>query len=127
MQGVRNVLVKLGGKGAVLVPQDGPPLIQHAIQPPVMVDTTGASDAFTAAYAVALIERQSPSGALRFAGILFPYLLLAFVLFRLGVFMDHPGIGSDSNLSVLRLLDKLFLVRFLNISEKIVTIICIES
>jgi ribokinase len=67
LMGVRNVLVKLGGKGAVLVPQDGPPLIQHAIQPPVMVDTTGASDAFTAAYAVALIERQSPSGALRFA------------------------------------------------------------
>ncbi len=87
--------MKLGGKGAVLVPQDGPPLIQHAIQPPVMVDTTGASDAFTAAYAVALIERQSPSGALRFAGILFPYLLLAFVLFRLGVVMDHPGMSGN--------------------------------
>jgi sugar/nucleoside kinase (ribokinase family) len=95
LQGVRNVLVKLGGKGAVLVPQDGPPLIQHAIQPPVMVDTTGASDAFTAAYAVALIERQSPSGALRFAGILFPYLLLAFVLFRLGVVMDYPGMSGN--------------------------------
>jgi hydroxymethylpyrimidine/phosphomethylpyrimidine kinase len=64
--------VKLGERGAVLVPQDGPPLIQRAIRAPVVVDTTGAGDTFTAAYAVALVEHQSPSESLRFAGSIFP-------------------------------------------------------
>jgi len=67
LMGVKNVLVKLGERGAILVPQDGPPLIQRAIQAPVVVDTTGAGDTFTAAYAVALVEHQSPSESLRFA------------------------------------------------------------
>ncbi len=64
--------MKLGERGAILVPQDGPPLIQRAIRAPVVVDTTGAGDTFTAAYAVALVEHQSPSESLRFAGSIFP-------------------------------------------------------
>lgn len=33
-----------------------------------VVDTTGAGDCFTGAYAVALLEGQPPQAALRFAG-----------------------------------------------------------
>jgi ribokinase len=65
--GVKQVLVKMGEHGSVLVREDGPPLMQAAILAPVVVDTTGAGDTFTAAYAVALIEHQSPIEALRFA------------------------------------------------------------
>ncbi|CAM6036804.1 unnamed protein product [Sphagnum compactum] len=65
--GVKQVLVKMGEHGSVLVREDGPPLMQAAILAPVVVDTTGAGDTFTAAYAVALIEHQSPVEALRFA------------------------------------------------------------
>ncbi len=63
------MLVKMGEHGSVLVREDGPPLMQAAILAPVVVDTTGAGDTFTAAYAVALIEHQSPIEALRFAGM----------------------------------------------------------
>jgi ribokinase len=83
LMGVRNVLVKLGVRGAILVPQDGPPLIQRAIRAPVVVDTTGAGDTFTAAYAVALVEHQSPSESLRFAGSIFPLSIWQFYIFRL--------------------------------------------
>lgn len=62
--------MKLGEQGSVLVQKDVPPLIQAAIQPPMVIDTTGADDAFIAAYAVALIERQTSTEALRFAGLL---------------------------------------------------------
>ena len=32
------------------------------------MDTTGAGDCFTGAYAVAMLEAQAPAAALRFAG-----------------------------------------------------------
>lgn len=67
-QGVQQVLVKLGEKGSILVNKDEPPIVQPAIMAPYVVDTTGAGDTFTAAYTVALIEKQPPAEALRFAG-----------------------------------------------------------
>lgn len=67
-QGVAQVLVKMGANGSVLVRDQEPPVFQSALQAPVVVDTTGAGDTFTAAYAVALIERQPSAEALRFAG-----------------------------------------------------------
>ncbi|BBM98165.1 ribokinase [Marchantia polymorpha subsp. ruderalis] len=65
--GVQQVLVKLGEKGSILVNKDEPPIVQPAIMAPYVVDTTGAGDTFTAAYTVALIEKQPPAEALRFA------------------------------------------------------------
>jgi len=65
--GVTQVLVKMGENGSVLVCDQEPPVFQPAILAPTVVDTTGAGDTFTAAYAVALIERQTPAEALRFA------------------------------------------------------------
>lgn len=59
----------MGENGSVLVSKDGPPIVQPAILAPVVVDTTGAGDTFTAAYTLALIERQTATEALRFAGI----------------------------------------------------------
>jgi ribokinase len=58
----------MGENGSVLVCDGAPPIFQPAILAPVVVDTTGAGDTFTAAYTVALIERQAPADALRFAG-----------------------------------------------------------
>lgn len=65
--GVKQVLVKMGENGSMLVSEKESPIHQPAILAPVVVDTTGAGDTFTAAYAVALIERQTLVEALRFA------------------------------------------------------------
>eukprot|EP01018_Ginkgo_biloba_P009448 Gb_32608 [translate_table: standard] len=65
--GVKKVLVKLGAQGSVLVAEDFPPIIQPAIPAPIVLDTTGAGDTFTAAFAVALVEGKSPADSLKFA------------------------------------------------------------
>ncbi len=65
-RGVHHVLVKLGARGCLSVPREGTVLAQPAFPVPV-VDTTGAGDCFTAAYAVALLEGQDPARRLRFA------------------------------------------------------------
>lgn len=64
--GVRNVLITLGEKGALLSGEAG-----SAVFPPLadatVVDTTGAGDAFNAGLAVALAEGRSAEDAIRFA------------------------------------------------------------
>lgn len=66
--GVQSVLVKLGADGSLLLPGRGQqPIRQHAIRAPQVVDTTGAGDCFTAAYAAAVLEGKGPQEALRFA------------------------------------------------------------
>jgi ribokinase len=66
-RGVGTVLVKLGGRGCLLVPPaPGVPVAQPAFRVPV-VDTTGAGDCFTAAYVVALMEGRMPLDRLAFA------------------------------------------------------------
>ena len=67
MQGVKQVLVKLGERGSLLLTEDGNTIVQPAILASNVVDTTGAGDTFTAAYAVALVEGQSLAESLRFA------------------------------------------------------------
>ena len=42
-------------------------LRQPAVAVPLVVDTTGAGDCFTAAFAVGLLGAQSPEAALQFA------------------------------------------------------------
>lgn len=44
-----------------------PPVRQQCIPAPQVVDTTGAGDCFTAAFAVAVLEGLEPQRALRFA------------------------------------------------------------
>lgn len=65
-----SVLVKLGEQGSLLFPAVGEPLRQSAVPAPSVVDTTGAGDTFTAAYAVATLEGRSSKDALAFAGTL---------------------------------------------------------
>ncbi|KAI8473299.1 MAG: Ribokinase-like protein [Monoraphidium minutum] len=67
-RGVGQVLVKLGGEGSMHLPGPGAPALRQAAVPaPKVVDTTGAGDCFTAAFAVALLEGLEPQAALRFA------------------------------------------------------------
>ncbi|KAL0906514.1 hypothetical protein M5K25_025012 [Dendrobium thyrsiflorum] len=65
--GVKKVLLKLGSKGSALFVEGEKPLRQAAIPASEVVDTTGAGDTFTAAFAVALVEAMSLKGCLEFA------------------------------------------------------------
>lgn len=65
-QGVRNVIVTMGNKGALIVDSAGSTERIPAIDVPI-VDTTGAGDAFNCALAVALAEGNSLTQAVRFA------------------------------------------------------------
>ncbi len=65
-KGVGTVLVKLGSRGCLLVPRSGDPVRQHALKVSV-VDTTGAGDCFTGAYAVGLVEGLPERQRLRLA------------------------------------------------------------
>ncbi|KAH9615922.1 hypothetical protein KSS87_016208 [Heliosperma pusillum] len=65
--GVNQVLVKLGDKGSALFVEGEEPVKQSIISAPKVVDTTGAGDTFTAAFAVALVEGKSKKECLRFA------------------------------------------------------------
>ncbi|KAF6143649.1 hypothetical protein GIB67_004178 [Kingdonia uniflora] len=67
IEGVKQVLVKLGGKGSALFVQDKEPIRQPIIPAPTVLDTTGAGDTFTAAFAVALVENKSKRDCLEFA------------------------------------------------------------
>ncbi|GER53951.1 pfkB-like carbohydrate kinase family protein [Striga asiatica] len=65
--GVKQVLVKLGAKGSALFTQGKEALKQPIISAPKIIDTTGAGDTFTAAFAVALVEGKSKTECLQFA------------------------------------------------------------
>ncbi|PNX94301.1 ribokinase-like protein [Trifolium pratense] len=65
--GVKQVLVKLGSKGSALFIEGEEPIQQPAIFAKTVIDTTGAGDTFTAAFAVALVEGKSKKECLRFA------------------------------------------------------------
>jgi ribokinase len=66
-QGVNKVLVKLGAKGSLLVDIYGNILKQKAEKVLEVVDTTGAGDCFTAAFAVAMLEGKSDQEAMAWA------------------------------------------------------------
>lgn len=78
LQGVKQVLVKLGDKGSALFIEGEEPIQQPAIFAKTVIDTTGAGDTFTAAFAVALVEGKSKKESLRYAGMYgrmhFPFL-----------------------------------------------------
>jgi ribokinase len=62
--GVPTVVVTLGAQGALVVPADGPAVLQAP--PPVQaVDTTGAGDCFTGALGTALARGAGPADAVR--------------------------------------------------------------
>ncbi|KAK6946579.1 LOW QUALITY PROTEIN: Carbohydrate kinase PfkB [Dillenia turbinata] len=65
--GVKQVLVKLGGQGSALFIEGQEPMRQPIISAPKVIDTTGAGDTFTAAFAVALVEGKSKKEGLKFA------------------------------------------------------------
>ncbi|KAL7591890.1 hypothetical protein Lser_V15G35037 [Lactuca serriola] len=65
--GVKEVLVKLGGRGSALFTEGKEPIKQSIIEAKKVIDTTGAGDTFTAAYAVAFVEGKTKVECLRFA------------------------------------------------------------
>jgi ribokinase len=68
-QGVKQVLVKLGAKGSALFVEGEEPIQQPVISAAKVLDTTGAGDTFTAAFAVALMGSKSSKESLKFAGM----------------------------------------------------------
>jgi len=67
-RGVQMLLVKLGSKGSLLLRGEGQaPVRQQAFPVDKVVDTTGAGDCFTAAWAVGRLIGQSPQEAMVFA------------------------------------------------------------
>ncbi|PRW20369.1 hypothetical protein C2E21_9039 [Chlorella sorokiniana] len=66
-QGVAAVLVKLGSRGSLLVDSQGEVWREPACKVEKVVDTTGAGDCFTAAFAVAVLEGKPYREAMRFA------------------------------------------------------------
>jgi ribokinase len=65
--GVKEVLVKLGAKGSALFVEGERPIQQPVILAEKVVDTTGAGDTFTAAFAVSLVQGKNKKECLRFA------------------------------------------------------------
>ena len=64
-RGVRNVILTLGARGALLATADGVlPVPGHQVE---VVDTTAAGDAFVAGFSVALAEGKDPVEAVRWA------------------------------------------------------------
>lgn len=66
-QGVDKVLVKMGVKGSLLVDIYGNSVRQPALPVLSVVDTTGAGDCFTGAFAVGILEGKSDAEAMKFA------------------------------------------------------------
>jgi ribokinase len=64
-RGARNALITLGEKGALLHGADGDHVVP-AMSVARVVDTTGAGDAFNAAFAVGIAEGMAPVEAVRF-------------------------------------------------------------
>lgn len=60
--------MKLGGRGSALFTEGKEPIKQSIIEAKKVIDTTGAGDTFTAAYAVAFVEGKTKVECLRFAG-----------------------------------------------------------
>lgn len=77
-QGLKQVLVKLGSNGSALFVEGEEPIRQPVIPAAKVVDTTGAGDTFTAAFAVALVEGKPMKECLRFAGTNYSCLILCF-------------------------------------------------
>ncbi|KAL9322247.1 hypothetical protein ACSQ67_010300 [Phaseolus vulgaris] len=65
--GAKLVLAKLGHKGSALFVEGRNPIQQPAILSKTVIDTTGAGDTFTSAFAVALVEGKSHRECLKFA------------------------------------------------------------
>jgi ribokinase len=63
----RTVVVTVGARGALLVPDDGSPALLQAPPPVAPVDTTGAGDCFSGALGQALAAGRSLADAVRWA------------------------------------------------------------
>lgn len=66
--GVRNVALKLGGRGVFIAGKDTPSAMIPALNVQV-VDTTAAGDTFNAAFAVKLVDGMSPYQAAQYANV----------------------------------------------------------
>ena len=64
---VDHILVKLGARGSVMISQDGTQVKQEALEVETVVDTTGAGDCFTSAFAVGYVQGWPVDKCMRFA------------------------------------------------------------
>jgi ribokinase len=64
--GVRNVVLKMGRRGVYLAGKDSPPVAVESFSVDT-IDTTAAGDAFNAAFAVRLLQGQTPAEAAVYA------------------------------------------------------------
>lgn len=69
------MLVKLGSQGSALFIEGEETIRQAIIPASEVVDTTGAGDTFTAAFAVALVEGRPKVECLKFAGTVYMNLV----------------------------------------------------
>jgi hypothetical protein len=105
-QGVKQVLVKLGAKGSALFIEGEKPIKQTIISAARVLDTTGAGDTFTAAFAVALVEGKTKEECMRFAGMtgvrrFCLYFIHLYIIFHLNDALTIPlNIYSCSSFSL---------------------------
>lgn len=59
--------MKLGAEGSALFVEGEEPIRQPIIPSPKVLDTTGAGDTFTAAFAVAMVEGKPKKECMKFA------------------------------------------------------------
>lgn len=83
--------MKLGAKGSALFIKGEEPIKQPIISASKVLDTTGAGDTFTAAFAIALVEGKSQKDCMKFAGV--PFLVKFFytviVVLSVTTFLIH--------------------------------------
>ncbi len=65
--GARNVLVSLGGDGAVLLTERGEQIYEPAIKKAGRVDSVGAGDSMLAGFVAGYMKTKSPLSAMKFA------------------------------------------------------------
>lgn len=72
--------MKLGAKGSALFIEGEQPIKQPIISAAKVLDTTGAGDTFTAAFAVALVEGKPKEECMRFAGMVVVIFVCVYVI-----------------------------------------------
>lgn len=91
--------MKLGAKGSVLFVEGEEEIWQPIIEASKVIDTTGAGDTFTAAFAVALVEGKTRNECLKFAGDDHVFIFFIYYQFKL-IITDSQFTAAAASLCV---------------------------